>query len=68
VVFEDDLQPQCVAQGVGLSNFHGPAAGFLAGRYRRPEDADKGTAGKAVVTRWLNERRRLKRHSVSACR
>ena len=55
-VFEDALQPLCVAQGVGVINFYGLAAGFLTGKYRRPEDADKSPRGKNVVTRYLKER------------
>jgi aryl-alcohol dehydrogenase-like predicted oxidoreductase len=55
-VFEAELQPLCVAQGVGVINFYGLAAGFLTGKYRRAEDADKSPRGKAVVARYLNER------------
>jgi aryl-alcohol dehydrogenase-like predicted oxidoreductase len=55
-VFEDELQPLCVAQGVGVINFYGLAAGFLTGKYRRAEDADKSARGKGVVARYLNER------------
>jgi aryl-alcohol dehydrogenase-like predicted oxidoreductase len=55
-VFEDELQPLCVAQGVGVINFYGLAAGFLTGKYRWPEDAGKSTRGKTVVARYLNER------------
>ncbi len=55
-VFEDDLQPLCVAEGVGVINFYGLAAGFLTGKYRRPEDAAKSARGENVVKRYLNER------------
>ncbi len=55
-VFEDALQPLCVAQGVGVINFYGLAAGFLTGKYRQPTDADKSPRGKTVVARYLNER------------
>ncbi len=55
-VFEDTLQPLCVAQGVGVINYYGLAAGFLTGKYRQPADADKSPRGKTVVARYLNER------------
>ncbi len=54
--FEADLQPLCVAQGVGVINFFGLAAGFLTGKYRQPEDAAKSARGKNAVARYLNER------------
>jgi aryl-alcohol dehydrogenase-like predicted oxidoreductase len=55
-VFEAELQPLCVAQGVGVINFYGLAAGFLTGKYRRAEDDVKSLRGKTVVSRYLNER------------
>lgn len=55
-VFEEELQPLCVAQGVGVINFYGLAAGFLTGKYRRAEDAALSTRGPNVVARYLNER------------
>lgn len=55
-VFEDQLQPLCVAQGVGVINFYGLAAGFLTGKYRRQADAAKSARGPNVVKRYLNER------------
>jgi aryl-alcohol dehydrogenase-like predicted oxidoreductase len=54
--FEAELQPLCVAQGVGVINFYGLAAGFLTGKYRRAEDAGKSPRGQTVVSRYLNER------------
>lgn len=55
-VFESELQPLCVAQGVGVINFYGLVAGFLTGKYRSAEDASKSTRGQNVVKRYLNER------------
>ncbi|MDO9072552.1 MAG: aldo/keto reductase [Rubrivivax sp.] len=55
-VFEDELQPLCLAQRVGVINFYGLAAGFLTGKYRKPEDAAKSARGENVVKRYLNER------------
>ncbi|MDP2006443.1 MAG: aldo/keto reductase [Rubrivivax sp.] len=54
--FEAELQPLCLAEGVGVINFYGLAAGFLTGKYRRPEDAAKSARGENVVKRYLNER------------
>ena len=55
-VFEDELQGLCVAQGVGVINFYALGAGFLTGKYRRPDDAAKSTRGQGVLARYLNER------------
>ena len=55
-VFEDELQPLCVAQDVGVINFYGLAAGFLTGKYRSEADAAKSARGPNVVKRYLNER------------
>ena len=55
-VFEDELQPLCVAEGVGVINFYGLAAGFLTGKYRSEADAAKSARGPNVVKRYLNER------------
>lgn len=54
--FEAALQPLCVAEGVGVINFYGLAAGFLTGKYRRAADAAKSARGPNVVKRYLNER------------
>jgi len=55
-VFEDELQPLCVAQGVGVINFYGLAAGFLTGKYRTEADAAKSARGPGVVAKYLNPR------------
>ena len=55
-VFEDELQPLCLAQGVGVINFYALAAGFLTGKYRSQADAGKSARGPNVVKRYLNER------------
>jgi len=54
--FEDELEPLCLAQGVGVINYYGLAAGFLPGKYRQPEDASTSARGKTVVARYLNPR------------
>jgi aryl-alcohol dehydrogenase-like predicted oxidoreductase len=55
-VFENDLQPLCVREGVGVINFYALAAGFLTGKYRKPEDAAKSARGAGTTKKYLNER------------
>src|SRR5213595_1625505 len=55
-VFEKDLQPLCMREGVGVTNFYTLAAGFLSGKYRQPEDAAKSARGANIVRKYLNER------------
>ncbi len=54
--YEAELEPLCREQGIGVVNFYGLAAGFLTGKYRRPEDAARSARGKNVVARYLNDR------------
>ncbi|MBU6257798.1 MAG: aldo/keto reductase [Burkholderiales bacterium] len=54
--FEAGLEAVCLEQGVGVINFYGLAAGFLTGKYRRPEDAGLSPRGANVVKRYLNAR------------
>jgi aryl-alcohol dehydrogenase-like predicted oxidoreductase len=53
--FEAELQPLCVAQGVSVIPYFSLAAGFLSGKYRRPEDL-QGRARAARAGAYLNER------------
>ena len=55
-VFEKDLQPLCVKEGVGVINFYALAAGFLTGKYRSQADAGKSPRGASVTKKYLNER------------
>jgi aryl-alcohol dehydrogenase-like predicted oxidoreductase len=55
-VFEKDLQPLCVKEGIGVINFYALAAGFLSGKYRKPEDAAKSARGANTVKKYFNER------------
>ncbi|HEY1227390.1 MAG TPA: aldo/keto reductase [Ramlibacter sp.] len=55
-VFEQDLQPLCVQEGVGVINFYALAAGFLTGKYRKPEDAGKSPRGAATIKKYLDDR------------
>lgn len=54
-VFEEALQPLCVAEGVGVINFFGLARGFLTGKYRSEADLGKSPRG-AGVKAYLGER------------
>jgi aryl-alcohol dehydrogenase-like predicted oxidoreductase len=54
--FEAELEPLCRAQGIGVMNFYGLAAGFLTGKYRKPEDANKSLRGNSTIARYLNPR------------
>jgi aryl-alcohol dehydrogenase-like predicted oxidoreductase len=55
-VFERELQPLCVKEQVGVINFYALAAGFLSGKYRKPEDAAQSARGANTVKKYLNER------------
>jgi len=55
-VFEKELQPLCMEQGVGVINFYALAAGFLTGKYRTEADAAKSARGKNTTAKYLNER------------
>ncbi len=55
-VFEDDLAPLCIKEGVGVINFYALAAGFLTGKYRTAADASKSQRGKNTVAKYLNPR------------
>jgi aryl-alcohol dehydrogenase-like predicted oxidoreductase len=55
-VFERELQPLCLKEGVGVISFYALAAGFLSGKYRTKEDAAKSARGTNTVAKYLNER------------
>jgi aryl-alcohol dehydrogenase-like predicted oxidoreductase len=40
-----DLQKLCVERGIGMLPFFGLAAGYLTGKYRKPEDFQQGQRG-----------------------
>jgi len=49
--FEAELQPVCMERGIAALPYYGLAAGFLTGKYRKPEDAigaRGGNVGKAM--------------------
>lgn len=55
-VFEDTLEPLCLARGVGVINFYALAAGFLTGKYRSEADVSKSARGATTVKKYLNPR------------
>ncbi len=57
-MFERELQPLCLEQGVGVINFYALAAGFLSGKYREAADAGKSARGSSTVAKYLNPRGR----------
>lgn len=53
--YEDELEPLCVKEGLGVINFYSLAAGFLTGKYRSEDDLSKSARG-GTVKKYLNER------------
>jgi len=47
-VYEDDLEPLCRAEGLGVINFFGLARGFLTGKYRSEADLSQSVRGGGV--------------------
>jgi aryl-alcohol dehydrogenase-like predicted oxidoreductase len=54
-VYEDELEPLCREQGLGVINFFGLARGFLTGKYRSEADLAKSPRGGGVKA-YLNPR------------
>lgn len=54
-VYEDELEPLCVEQGLGVISYFGLAKGFLSGKYRSPADLGQSPRGGGVAE-YLNER------------
>ena len=55
--FEAELQPLCLAEGLGVINFFGLARGFLTGKYRSEADLGMSPRG-AGVKAYLDDRGR----------
>lgn len=56
--FEADLEPLCVARGLGVINYYSLASGFLTGKYRSEADLDRSRARGAGVRKYLDEKGR----------
>jgi len=54
-LFEPELQPLCLAEGLGVIPYYALAAGFLTGKYRSEADLGKSPRG-AGAGKYLNER------------
>lgn len=54
--FEDQLQPLCVREQVGVINYYALARGFLTGKYRTEQDVCKSPRGLAAAQNYLNPR------------
>ena len=54
-VYEDELEPLCVEQGLGVISYFGLAKGFLSGKYRSSADLGQSPRGGGVAE-YLNER------------
>jgi aryl-alcohol dehydrogenase-like predicted oxidoreductase len=47
-VFEKELQPLCLQQGLGVLNYYALASGFLSGKYRSEADLSQSQRGKGI--------------------
>ena len=56
--YEEQLEPLCRREGLGVINYFGLASGFLTGKYRSEADAAKSVRGGNLVKKYLNERGR----------
>lgn len=54
-VYEDELEPLCVREGIGVIPYFSLAAGFLTGKYRSEYDLSQ-SARAGTVKKYLNER------------
>jgi aryl-alcohol dehydrogenase-like predicted oxidoreductase len=54
-LFEQELEPLCLAEGLGVICYYALASGFLTGKYRSEADLAKSPRG-AAVKKYLNER------------
>jgi aryl-alcohol dehydrogenase-like predicted oxidoreductase len=54
-VFEDELEPLCARDNIGVVPYYSLAAGFLSGKYRAEADLAEKARGNAVK-KYLNER------------
>lgn len=54
--FERDVQPMCVAQGIGVIPYSSLASGFLTGKYRPDHDTPISARAGGVQRRYMNAR------------
>jgi aryl-alcohol dehydrogenase-like predicted oxidoreductase len=53
-IFEDELEPLCLAENIGVINYYALASGFLTGKYRAGTENPAGRRG-AAAQKYLNE-------------
>jgi len=54
-VYEDELEPLCQKENIGVISYFSLASGFLSGKYRSKEDLARYTRG-SRVEKYLNDR------------
>lgn len=54
-VYEDELEPLCQTENIGVISYFSLASGFLSGKYRTTQDLGKHARG-GRVEKYLNER------------
>ena len=54
-VYESELEPFCIKNGLGVITYYSLASGFLTGKYRSSEDYRKSVRG-VGMKRFMNER------------
>ncbi|MGI8526003.1 MAG: aldo/keto reductase [Pseudolabrys sp.] len=54
--FESEYQPICQQENIGVINYYSLAAGFLTGKYRTLEEAEKNPERGARLKRYANPR------------
>ena len=55
-IFEKELEPLCLARGIGVINYYSLAAGFLTGKYRTQADLKDRARGQRIGSTYLNDR------------
>ena len=54
-IFEDELEPLCLAEELGVISYYALAGGFLTGKYRAEADLAKSPRGKGAA-KYLDDR------------
>jgi len=54
--YEAELEPLCLAEGLGVIPYSSLASGFLTGKYRSEADVSKSARGQGIARKYLNDR------------
>ena len=54
--YEQDLEPLCRAQGIGVITYSSLASGFLSGKYRTGKHMPSSPRAKGIQARYMNEK------------